>query len=1333
MPEWTEEQRQVIDSRGQSLLVSAAAGSGKTAVLVQRILEKILDPESGIDIDRLLVVTFTNAAASSLREKVRARLEDEAAGDDPRRAKNAMRQLSLLAGDHIETIDRFCREIVLDHADALQIDPSFRIADEGELKLLQSETVSRVIEESCGDPDEEFRRAFLDFSSLYAPGRFDEALEDLILRFYDFSMSHEFPRMWRRRCAELYREDADRAEWMEDLSASVRMQLKEIRESLREGLSVCVAPGGPYQYAHAMESHADLLDRLVKCASMAEISDLLNGYSWQKPDSKKRGKAAPPVDAAMEKYVKAVRERAKKGLDSLAERFFFAPEDQVDAMRRSTKRHIDVLVRLTDRFEELFSKEKEARRIADFSDVAHWALRVLICVDEEGLPVSDEEGGYVRTRLAEEYAEYFREIYIDEYQDSNRVQEILLQSIARRGGRFMVGDMKQSIYRFRMADTGIFLEKAKTYSPQPDAAERRIDLHRNFRSRSCVLDAVNLVFSQIMRREIGGVEYTSSEELRPGRTFPTPEAEGAAADPAASGTGPVCEKTAAAAAGLADAGAGTEAAVAGPAGPAPGEGAPGSAEDPFLPELLLVEKDDVPGASGRAEAEAVVVAERILGLVGKMQVFDSEKGFCRPLRYEDITILLRTASVWAETFSRILDEYGIPNRPDASTGYFDAVEVRTILAYLNVLDNPRQDIPLAACLCSLIGDMDDRELSVIRTEMGSGSLYDVVLRYMEKGKDPAIRHKLEHFQKMTLRLRALVRDTPIHVLLWKIFDETCYEDRISATRGGRQKRANLALLVDMAISYEETSYRGLFHFIRYIEKLRKAKRDIGQAADCSGRENLVRIMTMHKSKGLEFPVVFVCGLNKRFNLQDARGSLVLHERLGAGLDYRDQELRGKMENRIRSAIAERVSRDSVGEELRVLYVAMTRAKEKLILTGCVDSRQKAVEKALSCRADSEKKLPASVITGASGMLDWILASLARHSAERDFFDSGRWEGAKFRQTEAGDLPGRFLIRTGTEVLSGIEEKNEEERRHLERLLCAGINEVTDPALHERLESMLSRQYPWPPDREQMPGKLSVSEIKHEGYAAEMERLMAQEEGALPPGDAVRLIVQGKPSVEHAEQLSVPVPEFLKGAKQDMKVSVTDVGSAYHLVLASLDFENDRTLKQIQALLETMLKCDKIQREEAARLDAGRIAHFLESDLGKRMRTAALGGRLWREQPFVIGRRASLIRPEWGDGEQILIQGIIDAFFIEGDQLVLVDYKSDRARPGDEESLVRRYRVQFELYADALRELLGMEVKESWLYSLSLGRAIPVNPGASLPEADLNKGRQKFQQARQLNR
>ncbi len=1267
MPKWTDEQKQVIESRDQSLLVSAAAGSGKTAVLVQRILDKILDPEKPVDIDRMLVVTFTNAAAASLREKIRTRLEEEAAGNNKARAKNAMRQISLLAGDHIETIDRFCREVVLDHTEGLGIDPAFRVADEGERKLLQSDVVSQVIEESYDDPDEDFRNALTEFSDLYAPGRTDNSLEGLILDFYEFSMSHEFPRLWRRRCARMYREDASQSEWMKALVLMLQMRMRDLWERLREALDLCTAIGGPVHYTQVISENESLLESLVNCTSLEEYAQILADYPWPRPGAKKRGKGAPVVDEALEKKVKNIRDRTKKELDRIRDRFFFAPEQQIDEMRSKTARFMDVLTRLTDRFEESFGKEKEKRGIADFSDVAHWALQVLIAVDEDHMPVMDENGEYVKTEMAREYRDRFLEIYIDEYQDSNRVQEILLQSISRPGGRFMVGDIKQSIYRFRMADTGIFLEKAASYEEREDAKERRIDLHRNFRSRRQVLDAVNLVFSQIMRREIGGIEYTTDQELRPGYEFPPYESAGV------------------------------------------------DINDLMVPELILAERGDAPAERTNAAAEARIVAERILGMVGSMPIYDKEKDTYRPAEYRDITILLRTSSGWAETFSRVLDEHGIPNRSGANTGYFDAVEVRTVLAYLNVLDNPRQDIALAASLRSLIGGLDDRELARIRAHGGKGSLYDCVLSYEESGKDTEIRRKLGHFLEMTGYLRSLVKDTPIHILLWKIFDETGYEDQILATEGGRQKKANLELMVDMAMAYEETSYRGLFHFVRYIEKLRKAQTDIGQAPDSGAGENLVRIMTMHKSKGLEFPIVFVSGLNKRFNLQDSSRQLVMHEHLGAGLDYRDGDLRAKMPNRISSVISQQIKTDSIGEELRVLYVAMTRAEQKLILSACVDSRDKEMENAKLLSIGEGERLPGSSIEDARGMLGWILAAIVRTGTDK------------------------IQILSGKSILTGSSEKLKTQENRLDEILSGDPFEISDPALHERLSYMLAAAYPYEKGREGMPAKLSVSELKRTYYEAELLRLAEEEGGGewLPGEQAPQAeassrsgIASGQLRASFAEakrgpqaevsvkkpgaeakprsRAEIPVPEFLQMGEGKKQIVSTAVGNAYHLILSNLDFTTARETGDVAALLETMLKCDKIQKEEADVLDIEKITAFLHSDLAGRIRRASAAGMLWREQPFVIGKKADQIRSSWSPDETVLIQGIIDAYFIEDEEIVLVDYKSDRAAPGDEESLVRRYRMQFLLYRDALEMLLRRTVKEAWLYSLSLGKAIRVD-------------------------
>ena len=1258
---WTDEQRSVIDSRDQSLLVSAAAGSGKTAVLVQRILDQILDRAHPVEIDRMLIVTFTNAAAMQLREKIRNRLEevqDEAsAAGDERILDLATRQLSLLAGDHIETIDRFCKEVVLDHASQIGIDPSFRIGDDGELKLLQSDAAQQVIEEAYAAEDPKWAKDFRAFSQLYAPGKTDRRLEDLILRFYDFSQSHAFPRIWRRECAMNYKGDAAGSEWMKSFLSTVLMTVRELHVLHRSAVDVCRQEDGPAHYLDAMEDDERILNALEGCRQAEEYRSVLSGLSWT--GLKRAKKKGPYVDPAKQEYAKNVRDKVKKGIDAIYKKMFPLPEEDIDLLRNETARYMDVLADLTDAFEDAFSRMKADRNIADFSDVAHSALRILIETDENGAPVKNENGSYIPTRTAAEYADYYDQIYIDEYQDSNPVQELLLWSVSKvpRGqqNRFMVGDVKQSIYRFRMADPGIFNEKAQTWSADKESEERRIDLHANFRSRKCVIDAVNLIFRQIMRQEVGGIEYDDREELKPGYPYPDE----------------------------------------------PGD---------MVPELLLAQKEDYPDAGDKIFAEAQMVARRILDMAGRMKIYDKETKTYRPVTYGDITILLRTSGDYVRTFARVLSDHGIPCRSGSNTGYFDAAEVRTILSYLTVLDNPRQDIPLAAALRSEIGRLDDRELALIRTCSRDTSFYDSVLRYMECGEDEALLGKLDRFMSMTRLLRTYVKDTPIHILLWKIFDETGYADRVLASEGGRQKRANLDLLVDKAIAYEETSYRGLFHFVRYIEKLRKGEMDFGLAESPGESGNEVRIMTMHASKGLEFPVTFVSGLAKQHNRTDSDAAFVFNAALGAGMDYVDEELRVRTPNRIRSVISDRIHSDSIGEELRILYVAMTRAEQKLIMTACVDDRAAFLKKAALQRAVLEEKYPSTMILQSKCMLEWVIWGLIRHGAESSFFDDGRWELPEASTSPVRELEGQVRIMTGEEIVADAAVRSLVNMRRAEELRRTADDTVYDEKLRERLEGVLAQHYGHE-EAAGMPGKLSVSELKHAAYEAEMERL-EEERDAMRLEDVIgrengSISENGSAQEEGtSDRADIPVPAFLQeSAAQGLSGSAR--GTAYHEVLAAADFSTDPWPGQVAAQLETMVKCDRIQKDEADSVDPRRIERFLKSDLASRMRSAHRAGKLWREQPFVIGMRGDEIRDDWSGEETVLIQGIIDAFFIEDEHIILIDYKTDRAKPGDEQSLVNRYKKQFELYRSALEKLLGRKVTEGWLYSLSLGQAISV--------------------------
>ena len=1328
---WTDEQKKVIETRGSSLLVSAAAGSGKTAVLVERILREILDPVHPVDLDRLLIVTFTRAATSQLRERIRdavtTRYEEEPGNEQLRH------QMTLLYSDHIMTIDKFFLMVIREHYQQIGLDPSFRIGDEGELKLMRADLISAVLEEAYqeGDPD------FLRFSDCYASGISDAALEGMVLDFWESSSSHPWPKEWRHACLRQYQEEPSSWTWLSQLLDVVHTQLLDILEDIDQTLALCALPGGPKAAQPALLSDREMVLQLMGEHTYDQLRVSFSSMKFARI-SKKEKKGEEPYDAVKVQMVADLRDSWKKKLGSLREKYFMRPLSEEAELMKRTGADFAVLVRLADRFEEVFSEEKTRKNLLDFTDTAHLALKVLI--------EKNENGDIVPTQAAREYQDYFEEIAIDEYQDSNEIQELLLSSVSResRGvyNRFMVGDVKQSIYRFRMSDPGIFMKKYESYRKQEDSPKRgegvqteedvqpqprqlRIDLHKNFRSRREVLEAVNLVFRQIMRREVGGVTYGADESLYPGAVFePYPE-------PWKGQEKTICR-----------------------------------------PELILVEPGDVmePGSESGEKplpdamhAEAEVTAARILQIVGHDPVWDKEKGTYRPAEFRDVVILLRTASDWANAYSEVLSAHGIPNRSGSKTGYFSAPEVQTILSYLDVLDNPRQDIPLAAVLRSEIGRLTDDELSMLKAGRREDSLYDCVETFLsvyahdrandqgnsgrsagaaenkteqtDKGpsgqtsdlelgggcsaqQEAALYEKLRQFREMTDRLRSHVSDTPIHQLLWQIYDETGFLAVSEASEGGSQKKANLDMLVEKAISYEQTSYRGLFHFVRYIDKLIRYEVDFGAALAENGSEDLVRIMTIHASKGLEFPIVFVAGLGRRFNRQDAAGMLVREAGIGVGMNYIDPDRRVQVPTLIKSAAAERVIREGIGEELRVLYVALTRAEEKLILTGTVKDRETFVKSLFTAAGCTTEKLPESLILGADGYLTWVAEALVRHQPE-----GGRFrEMADLPQSPAGNpaagLEGSFLVRTGLEVTARQQHAAEKSRKQLAALVDVQPGEVYDRTIHDQLKRQLGSCYPWP-DLSEIPAKVTVSELKRQGYEAELKQLQEAvpaswtQQPDRSPEDVISgnaVTAQDAQTPESGRRDRV-VPAFMQEQTQQKPLSGAAAGTVYHRVLADYDFTLDAGLDTVLRWLETMVQCDKITEGEKKTVQAGRLVRFLNSELGARMKKAAGKGVLHRENPFVLsvpaGNLFQGVEKEAG-AEPVLIQGTIDAWFEEAGRLVLVDYKTDYCRPEQKESLVRKYRTQFLLYASALTRLTGKAVGEAWLYSLSLGEAIPVS-------------------------
>ena len=1284
---WTTEQQQVIDLRNRNILVSAAAGSGKTAVLVERIVKIITDKNHPVDIDHLLIVTFTNAAAAEMRERIGNAIEkalDEQPGDE-----HLLRQLTLIHNAQITTIDSFCLYVVRNHFHEIDLEPNFRIGDEGELKLLREDVLGKVLEQNYEEPSE----AFSDFVEGYASGRTDAALNEMILQLYEFSRSYPWPEKWLDSFVGIYRienrEELDRAEWLAPLTQNIRFVLKDCEQLLKQALAVTQQDDGPDMYEKAVRSDLEKYESLSKLTSFCELSVALSDIKYDRLASS-RGFEGDPDKLEL---VKSLREQAKDVVKKLCKQYFFcSPEMMIEQLER-TEPMLEEVVRLTKQFADEFAAAKRRKNLVDFHDVEHFALQILV----------DEETEKAK-KTAEEFRDTFEEIMIDEYQDSNEVQETLLRSISReeRGENniFMVGDVKQSIYRFRLARPELFMKKYDSYSLE-ESTTQRIDLHKNFRSREEVLTCTNDIFYKIMARSLGNVEYDAEAALYPGASYPAIEMKKTAGK----------EETAE-------------------------EQTKQSIAD-FTPEILLADSNDElledTEFSDKKTLEAKIVAEEIRHLMKTQPVTDKATGELRAARYSDIVILLRSLSGWADSLVEVLNGNGIPAHTVSSTGYFSTVEVQTVLSMLRLLDNPRQDIPMAAVLRSPMAGLTDEELAVLRLEDGSVPFHEAVLElaeglYEEDGQkeisdseadseadqkqgrnadgkkeddiETTAHRKLLKFYKKYRQLRQLVPDTPIHELIEIILRETGYGHYVAAMPAGNRRTANLNMLLEKAAAYEKTSYKGLFHFVRYIDELQKYDVDFGEADMVGENEDVVRIMSIHKSKGLEFPIVIVSGMGKNFNKQDTRSKMVLHPELGIGLDYMDGKKRIKSPTIAKKAIAKQIDLENLGEELRVLYVALTRAKEKLILTGTLKDAPEKLEffrqqANLSKAADR----PLSYLTreGASGYLDWILPAVLSY-------------GDKYpvRIVEAAEL-----------VLDEVENQLEQNEDLTERI---GEIKAADPQLVGQLKQRFSQRYPYQVDVLRK-NKYSVSELKHR---AMREKFEAEQEETIPAfleepvTPTIPLFIQRQGSVEQE------TPN--RGALR---------GTAVHRVMECYDFASE---KSVHEQMEAMEKEEKITADMRALVREQTVADFVSSETGRRMALAQRGGALYREKPFVMGfTEEELENYGFGVGAQMieneaqtenaqqeimsenvsqenhmheedltLIQGIIDVFWIEDDGITVLDYKTDRVDTAQE--LIDRYATQLKLYADALERVFAtrkLKVKEILIYSFRLVKLISI--------------------------
>ena len=1223
---WTSEQQKVIDLRNRDILVSAAAGSGKTAVLVERIIKLVTDSGNPVDIDRLLVVTFTRAAASEMRERIGAAIDRECE-KNPDNA-HLRRQSALIHNAMITTIDSFCLFVVRNHFEEIHLDPNFRIADEGEIRLLEQDILKKVFESQYALQQPEFEQLV----DTYAGKRSDQTVRDMVGKIYKASLSSPWPVEWIKNLVKPYQvkttEELLQTEMITDITENVKLLLLDMQKQLQSFWDMAAAPDGPQGYLAALEADIE---------QFREVESLTDYRMLKRFFQNLKFKNLAPVrgftgDAAKKEAVQNGRNSIKKEIAELGKKYFSMDLEEVLAQVMRLRPVAEELVRLALLYTEAMAEAKQRRRVVDFSDIEHFALRILV----------DEETKECK-KTAEEFRAHFEEIMIDEYQDSNQVQEEIMLAVSRLKDGIhnmsMVGDVKQSIYRFRLARPELFMEKYHNYSTS-DSPEQRIDLHKNFRSRHQVLTSVNYIFNRIMGAEVGGIDYDSSNALYPGAVFPE-----------------------------------------------------GPDESFCTTEVLLVEKDgeeleEESGNQTDRELEALAIAGEISRIVGKEQIFDKETGTYRPVEYGDIVILLRSAYGWAETFREVLISRGIPAYTSSRTGYFSAQEVVNLLNYLRICDNPLQDIPLTGVLHSPMAGCSTQELGELRKACPKGLIYECICQFVEREsfeteEEEKLRNKLAGFLEQLREIRDMSAYTPVHQLILHILKVTGYEDYVRALPGGSQRGANLRMLVEKAMDYEKTSYRGLFNFVRYIENLQKYEVDFGEVNVIDAGKGSVQIMTVHKSKGLEFPVVFAAGMGKQFNFQDINARFLIHPDLGFGTDVILPEKRLMASTPQKQVIRNVQKRESLGEELRVLYVALTRAKEKLYITGTIGGLKEKILSLWNWKEDAVFRIPTGKRIRAKTFWDYILPALSLHPAMKELY----MEYIFCTETQEGWCDGKtdFIVRkiTAADLIQNeIVDMTEQQIRE-QVLKNWDSSKIYDQQIHDILEKRFDFRYPYR-YLEEMPVKVSVSDLKKRSWQDEMEL----EENTLAEPDIVPLI-----------------PRFISKESQSCQGAAR--GTAYHRVMECLDYKRTGSYEEIKAQLLCMKEQKKLTEEEASSIYIKDILKFAASDLGQRMKTAAEKGCLFREQPFVIAVEASELDELWDGEEKVLVQGIIDSYFLEEDEIVLVDYKTDRVQRGEEPLLIARYRSQLKDYARALQKMRKKKVKECLIYSFALDKAIQV--------------------------
>ena len=1257
---WTEDQLKAITTRECNLLVAAAAGSGKTAVLVERIIRIITNEDNPIDIDRLLVVTFTSAAAAEMRERI-ADAISKALEVNPN-SKVLQRQLTLLSRANITTMHSFCLDVIKNYYHVINLDPTFRISDETENTLLKLEVINDMFEDYYESEDEDFRNLI----EAYSSSKNDDKLKDIILDLYRFSMSGPWPEKWLVNSSESFNissiKDLDNTPWIKILKESIWIEVDGYVKTLEKAIDLIKDTDGLEAYLPTFSDDLEMFKRVLISLDkgIEDIYKEISNISFGKLKAVRKNNVS---DLEALEIVKTIRDSIKKKTSKLIEDSFSMPiEDALDGLKKSYP-YMKMLSKLTLDFIDRFKTKKREKNILDFNDLEHLCLKILINNEEQSNPEGSIKEGNSESlepsNVAIGFREYFDEVLVDEYQDSNNVQEAIIELVSRKSldnpNVFMVGDVKQSIYRFRQAKPELFLDKYNNYSLEDNGKNRKIQLYKNFRSREEVINGVNYIFKMAMSNTVGELEYNDDESLNLGANFKENE------DESVEIAGPIelhiLDKS--------------------------GGGEENNEENPTEDnDSNNEEEEDIDSIT----LEARIVASRIKELMSTenkdnkvFKVLDKETGEYRQLKYKDIVILLRATRNWSEVFLEELGAWGIPVYADTGSGYFETIEIRTIMSALKIIDNPMQDVPMISVLRSPIVGFSAEELGDVRLLNKDKYFYEIIKEITEGVHEvnEELKNKCMIFIKSLEKWRRKSIYTPIDEFIWYLYMDTAYYGYVGAMPNGKLRQANLKILFQRAKQFESTSFKGLFNFINFINKLRSSSGDMGSAKVLGENEDVVRIMSIHKSKGLEFPVVFTSGFGKQFNLMDLNKSILYHDDLGFGPDYVDLEKRNSYSTLAKEAIKKKILFETLSEEMRILYVAFTRAKEKLIITGAVRDLESSINKWMTSAALDNDIIPASEVLKGKNYLEWVGMALCKH---RDGEKLRNVIGSRSSLINNDESTWDVKMWTKNKLTVDKDEAAVDENSEDELFINSHINYID-----KEIERRLGYKYKYSL-AEGLPSNVSVSDLKRALYEHEDDSVL---------------------TVNIFKDKQVLKPKFLQ---EKRGLSPSERGTAVHFIMQKLDLNKVSTKEEINNQIYEMKELSLISEEEVKAVDKVNFLGFFNSKLGKRMLSSYDEGSLVkRELPFYTEISSlnvdNSLPGEIYENEKVRLQGIIDCIFEEEDGIVLLDYKTDYVEVGNEDKVIDKYRVQLKYYKEAVEKITGKKVKESYLYLFGIGKEV----------------------------